>query len=533
MHVPDQAFTGPGQAVAIAGAALRFPGASDPASFHDLTAAGRRMFRELAAVADDRLPSGGVPRGAPAGRRATLAALLDDGVPAFGRDDELTGGITARHILAAETAAAALADVPSLGRAMSRGRVGVFFADIPEPGTADVAGWVRRQLQAGAGGDGGPALARNRKPADGPTGLRAARTSLQDLVIGAIDVATASHGLAPLHGAPVNGAPMNGVPVNGAAFDGAGVSGAPVNGAVVNGTAYGTPAHGAGANGSSSSHGEPSGDQHCSLRAVAAACEALNSGEFDLVLAGGVAKGVGGWARGRGSSARAARQVRVYDASPTGTLPGEGCGVVVLMRAADARAAGVPGYAEIAGWHYAGPGASQQAVLPEAYLRAGIDPADIQLVEGHGAATAADDLAELSALLEVLGSRGGGAGRCALGSVSANIGDTRAAAGIAALLKAAFAMTADTIPPSTGCVQPNRLLRGARAPFRLPSAAEEWPQTPVQLAAVNTLGTAAYPDAPRSGPVHVVLRRERDPAHRPGRRRKPASLSGTAGGGTV
>jgi acyl transferase domain-containing protein len=109
--------------------------------------------------------------------------------------------------------------------------------------------------------------------------------------------------------------------------------------------------------------------------------------------------------------------------------------------------------------------------------------------------------------------------------VAANIGDTRAAAGIAALLKTAFAMTADIIPPSTGCVRPNRLLRGGKGPFRFPSVPELWPQTPVQLAAVNTLGTAPYPDAPRSGPVHVVLRRERDPAQRPGRRRKPALLA--------
>jgi enediyne polyketide synthase len=201
--------------------------------------------------------------------------------------------------------------------------------------------------------------------------------------------------------------------------------------------------------------------------------------------------------------------------------------MVVLRRAADTRAARVPAYAEIVAWHAAVPGeASLAAALPVAYSRAGIDPADIQLVEGHGAATADDDLAELTALLEVLGTRKASARhRCALGSVAANIGDTRAAAGIAALLKTAFAMTADTIPPSTGCVRPNRLLRGGKGPFRFPSAPELWPQTPVQLAAVNTLGTAPYPDAPRSGPVHVVLRRERDQAQRPGRRRKPALLA--------
>ena len=249
------------------------------------------------------------------------------------------------------------------------------------------------------------------------------------------------------------------------------------------------------------------------------------------MLAGGVAKGIGAWAREQLSAGTAVEQVRVYDASPTGTLPGEGCGFVALVRAADARAAEVPCYAEIVGWHAASPAASQRAELPAAYLRAGVDPADIQFVEGHGAATAADDLAELSALLEVLGSRATGAGyRCALGSVSANIGDTRAAAGVAALLKAAFAMTADVIPPSTGCVRPNRLLRGDAVPFRFLERPEQWPQTPVQFAAVNTLGTAPHPDAPRSGAVHVVLRRDRDLAHRPGRRRKPVVLPAAAAG---
>lgn len=504
MHVPDQATAEPGQPVAITGAALRFPGASDPWSFHQITVAGRQMFRELALASDDKERS----RGA-AARRPPLAALLDDEFRGLGRDDELTGGITDRHVLAAETAAAALADVPPVGRRVAPGRIGVFFADIPEPGTADVGSWVRRQLRTRAAGDHGTAAAGG--PEGASRGSRLARATLEDLVLGAADVMGSVHGGVTGPGAGrTAGAGLGagtGAAVNGAVLNGSSLSGA----AVLPGTA-------------------PSGP-HCSLRAVAAACEALNSGQFDLVLAGGVAKGVGSWTGRRGPAASATGPVRVYDASPTGALPGEGCGVVVLMRAADARAAGVPAYAEIAGWHYAGPATAQRAVLAEAYLRAGIDPADIQLVEGHGAATAADDLAELSALAEVLGQRAGGASaRCALGSVAANIGDTQAAAGVAALLKAAFAMTADIIPPATGCVRPNKLLRGAGTPFRLPAAAEQWPQTPVQLAAVNSLGTAPYPDAPRSGPVHVVLRREREPARRPGRRRKSAPLPASAEG---
>src|SRR5579863_1291201 len=475
MHVPDEANIGPVQAVAIVGAALRFPGARDPASFHELTVSGRRMFSELAdETKPDAPPGRDEGNGAgPLARHASLrAAVLDDLPHAPGRDDDLTGRITARHVLATETAVAALTDVPPDGRVVSPGRIGVFIADLPEPGTADVRDWVRHQLMLLIAGD-------RTAPPDGSRGIlvgsaggQPTGASVNELLLGTIDLLGRKQAVTR-----------------------------------VNGTARGA--------------------LHCSLRAVAAACEALNSGQYDLVLAGGVAKGVGAWARERRPAGQAAEQhVRVYDASPTGMFPGEGCGMVALRRTADMRAARVPAYAEIIGWHAAGPAEPHAAALPVAYARAGINPADIQFVEGHGAATADDDLAELTALLEVLGARQAGAGRrCALGSVAANIGDTRAAAGIAALLKTAFAMTADIVPPSTGCVRPNRLLRGGKGPFRFPSAPELWPQTPVQLAAVNTLGTAPYPDAPRSGPVHVVLRRERDPAQRPGRRRKPALLA--------
>jgi enediyne polyketide synthase len=474
MHVPGEGNTGPAQAVAITGAALQFPGASDPASFHELTLSGRRMFRELSRRAADGDAADGQRGGTP-GRPGLLAALLDDGRMMFGRDDDLTDGITARHILAAETANAALADIPPLGRAVAPGRIGVFIADLPEPGAADVSDWVQRHLGTFGSVAAGPALTDG---ASGPASGGAVRPAGggPDLVLGTIDAVSLSHGLAAVNGA-----------------------------SLVNGTA--------------SANGLLPRGHRCSLRAIAIACEALDAGEYDLVLAGGVAKGLGAWTQRR---APAADEVRVYDASPTGTLPGEGCGVVALMRAADARAADLPSYAEIIGWHYAGPATPHKAVLPEAYLRAGVDPADVQFVEGHGAATAADDLAELGALLDVLGRRGRSGRSCALGSVSANIGDTRAAAGVAALLKTAFAMTADIIPPTSGCVRPNRLLCGDEPPFRLPSAPESWPQTPVQLAAVNTLGTAPHPGAPRSGPVHVVLRRERDATRRPGRRRKPA-----------
>jgi len=435
MYVRVEANVASVPAVAIVGAAVRFPGAADPASFYELTIAGRQMFRELAAAVPGH--GGGREPGPPLRPPPSRAAVLDRDDLARDLDPAAAAnGITARHALAADTVAAALADVPSSARAVPPDRIGVIVADIPEPGTPHAGDWVRERL--------------------GLTALAA--------------------------------------------------------------EGNGTAAQAA------TGHAGP----QCSLRAVVAACEALNAGEFDLVIAGGVSMGVGGHeVSGTPACSSPAGGVRVYDAAPSGMPPGEGSGAVALMRAADARAGELPAYAEIAGWHTAD-GDSPPSLRP-AYLRAGVDPADVQLVEGHGAATEAEDLAELSVLLEVLGPRA----RCALGAVSANIGDTRGAAGIAALLKTALAMTAGMIPPATGCVRPHPLLAADTAPLRVPAEPEPWPDTAVQLAAVNSLGTLARHDTPRSGMVHVVLRREPDSGYPAGRRRRAASLSpgGTPPGG--
>jgi hypothetical protein len=90
-----------------------------------------------------------------------------------------------------------------------------------------------------------------------------------------------------------------------------------------------------------------------SLHAVTAAAAALQAGELDLAIAGGAELGLDPvWLT---LQARAGTlgtdEMRVYAADPAGLLPGEGCGVVILVRSADARAAGVPVYAEIAGWN--------------------------------------------------------------------------------------------------------------------------------------------------------------------------------------
>ncbi|HEU5416874.1 MAG TPA: beta-ketoacyl synthase N-terminal-like domain-containing protein [Streptosporangiaceae bacterium] len=243
-----------------------------------------------------------------------------------------------------------------------------------------------------------------------------------------------------------------------------------------------------------------------SLQAVTSACAALVAGEIDVALAGGVDVSLDplelvGLAR---TGAAADGEVRIYDEHPTGYLPGEGCGVVVLMRAAQARAARLPVYAEIIGWGSSAgsrPGvvasavSSQLLALRRAYERAGVDPRDVALIEGQGSGTSADDDAELLALSDLLA---GARQPAALGSIKANIGHAKAAAGAAGLIKTVLAVGTGVIPPATGVVSPHPLLREAGSGLRLPEAAEEWPAGG-RLAGVSAM------DAGGTN-VHLVLR---------------------------
>ena len=249
-------------------------------------------------------------------------------------------------------------------------------------------------------------------------------------------------------------------------------------------------------------------DSACSssTQAVASACTALAAGEIDVAIAGGVDISIDpleliGLAK---AGVLATDGVRIYDEEPGGYLPAEGCGVVVLMRTADARAADLPVYAEITGWGTSATShaeqderrvSSQLLAMQRAYERAGLDPRDIQLFEGNGAGTREDDDAELAAL-GVL--RQGALAPAVLGSVKANIGHAKAAAGIASLIKTVLAVSNGVLPPATGVRRPHPMITDGDAQLTLPQITQEWPEG-VRHAAVSTLNVAG-------ANVHLVVR---------------------------
>ncbi|MBM7774191.1 enediyne polyketide synthase [Actinokineospora baliensis] len=232
-----------------------------------------------------------------------------------------------------------------------------------------------------------------------------------------------------------------------------------------------------------------------SLLAVIHAARAVAAGELRFALAGGVDLSIDplelvGFAR---VGVLGVDEMRVYDADPTGFLPGEGCGVLLLTTVDEARRRGMRVHAELAGWGMSADGAGgltrpsatgQRRAMDLAYRMAGVAPSAVDLVEGHGTGTSVGDEAELTALA---GLRGAGGPRAALGSVKANIGHTKAAAGVAGLIKAIMAVRSGVLPTTTGCVDPHPVLCSPATPLRTLTAPEPW-EVATRMASVSALG---------------------------------------------
>ncbi len=477
--------TAAAQPIAVVGLACRFPDADDPAALLDTTLTGRRAFRRLPPA---RLSLDDYHRPDPATSDATYAnrAALIEGwrfdSAAFGVEPSVYAASDPAHWLALETAARALAaaGLPA-GVGLNSDRTGVIMGNT-------LAGQVSR---ANALRSRWPYVRRTLARALGATDIPASQAE-QVLL-------RAERGyLAPF---PAMGP-----------YSLAGSMPATIAGTI---SAY------FGFRG-----GSHAVDSACSssLQAVASACLALAAGDLDAAVVGGVDLSLDpfqliGLARAR---MLATTDVRLYDQRPSGYLPGEGCGVLVLMRTADARSADLQVYAEIVGWGTSSGGlpgeprsqaSSELLAMRRAYDRAGVDPADVDYIEGNGAATLAADAAELGALASL---RSGSRRIAALGSVKANIGHAGAAAGAAGLIKTVVAVSAGVVPPTTGTDRPHELITSGDARVALPPAPQEW-GSGRRLAAVSATGIGG-------SNVHVLVRHEPAGRSRTARWQKPGGL---------
>ncbi len=238
-----------------------------------------------------------------------------------------------------------------------------------------------------------------------------------------------------------------------------------------------------------------------SLVAVDSAVAELARGRCDVVLAGGVhhCHDITLWSVFAQLGALSpSQQIRPLDRAADGLLIGEGTGVVVLKRLADAEQAGDRIYAVIRGTGVSSDGhgtslvnpstVSQVQAVRQAWRMAGLDPraaGALGLLEAHGTATVAGDAAELATLAEVFGALAHGETPAVIGSVKSMIGHAMPAAGVAGLIKSALAVHHATLLATLHCSDPHPALAQTR--FMPIDAAQPW-EDPIRRAAVNAFG---------------------------------------------
>ncbi len=224
-----------------------------------------------------------------------------------------------------------------------------------------------------------------------------------------------------------------------------------------------------------------------SLSALHLAAMELQSGRADTVLTGGVDTFNDVFMYmcfSKTTALSPSGAARAFDKQADGTVLGEGVGVVVLKRLADAERDGDRVYAVLKGIGsssdgkgnaiYAPCSDGQARALRKAYAAADVSPATVELVEAHGTGTRVGDTVEATALSEVYRASGRKGRWAALGSVKSQIGHTKAAAGIAGLIKTAMALYHKVLPPTVLVDDPIDAVTADGSPFYLPTEQRPW-----------------------------------------------------------
>ena len=240
-----------------------------------------------------------------------------------------------------------------------------------------------------------------------------------------------------------------------------------------------------------------------SLAAIYQAVLELETHRSDVVVAGGVDTVQGPFSYLCFSKTHALSprgRSRAFDAGADGIVISEGIAVVALKRLADAERDGDRIYAVIKGVGGSSDGRAKSMTAPHpdgqiralsrAYEMAGYSPASVALFEAHGTGTVAGDTAELETVSRFLARFDAAPNDHAIGSIKALIGHTKAAAGVAGLIKAALACHHKVLPPHADIDAPNKKLAETNSALYLVDEAQPWLARPgvPRRAAVSAFG---------------------------------------------
>ncbi|MFM0007016.1 SDR family NAD(P)-dependent oxidoreductase [Paraburkholderia dipogonis] len=212
-------------------------------------------------------------------------------------------------------------------------------------------------------------------------------------------------------------------------------------------------------------------DTACSSSIVALhqAVQALQSGETEMALAGGVnllLHPFGFVSFSKASMLSPRGRCHAFDASGDGYVRAEGGAFVLLKPLERALADGDTIHAVIAGSGVNSNGhshggisvpttAMQAELLRSVYRRAGVDPRSLAYLEAHGTGTAVGDPIEARALTEALAGGRPLDDPLLIGSVKTNVGHLETASGMAGLFKAILCLKHGAVPRSLHFETPN------------------------------------------------------------------------------
>lgn len=223
-----------------------------------------------------------------------------------------------------------------------------------------------------------------------------------------------------------------------------------------------------------------------SLAAIHIACRNLLMNECNMAIAGAVRISTltePGYKYYEGMIASRDGHCKTFDKDASGTMAGEGVGIVVLKRLEEALKDQDRIYAVIKSSAvnndgsrkvgYTAPGIQGQAAcIMLAHKLAGIDSGTVSYIEAHGTATKLGDPAEIEALNHAFGNQT--EKYCAIGSVKSNMGHLDTVAGIAGLIKTALSLWHKEIPPSLHFTEANPDINFNNGPFYVNNTLRSW-----------------------------------------------------------
>ncbi|KAI2833474.1 hypothetical protein CBS147482_403 [Aspergillus niger] len=251
-----------------------------------------------------------------------------------------------------------------------------------------------------------------------------------------------------------------------------------------------------------------------SMTAVHQACLALQTGECDAAIAGGVNLIISvdqHLNTAKLGILSPTSTCHTFDAAADGYGRAEGAGAIYLRRLSDAVRDGTPIRAVIRGSALNTNGKvknqgithpsleGQERVLRAAYKRAGLDPTDTLYVECHGTGTPVGDPIEVKAISNGMNARRSREQPLLLGAIKANIGHSEAASGIFAVIKAALMVESGVIPGVAGLKTLNPALKEEEWNVKINVDTILWPKSPL----TRRVGVSSFGYGGTNG--HLIL----------------------------